>query len=513
MSKTQDENDRAIAGTLPADPAAGTARVRPALRAVGPDEKPKPGVPCDLAAERALLGALLWAGTNAPDLLRISSVTDIVDAGDKFYSGQFGAIYDAVVGCAAEKKEHDPVAVHAHLASVGKHQSTGGIEVLRGLVETASTVSEKQARVYANTIRNMWARRQAIADARTIIEAAQDMKVDVAELADKSQVATRAISERSSGATATVSVKASAESLMKKILSGAKNPAMPTGLRELDAAMNGGVRPTETSLLAARPSLGKSSLAAQISEYIVTADPSVAVLYVTLEMSHEMFTARLLAARSGVSMGSIRRLDMGDEGRGRLISAMMQLAERGLYFADSVQQTLTSIYAAARERSRLLARDGKRLGMIVIDHVGLVKPSAEVLKRANREQQVAETSRGLRFLATELNCHVMGIAHINREGEKSPGVPGLSSLRESGALENDTDSALIMHRHRDPMTGVIDESKPTVLSMAKGRFDGQTMMLLAYDGRTARFSDWQGDSHADFAKYYGASGAPTRSRG
>ena len=141
--------------------------------------------------------------------------------------------------------------------------------------------------------------------------------------------------------------------------------------------------------------------------------------------------------------------------------------------------------------------------LVVVDHVSLVKPSAEAIKRSNREQQVAETSRGLRFIANELGCHVMGIAHISREGEKESGnrMPQMRALRESGSLENDADLVMIMHRERDPDTGLLNNEKPAALAVAKARLDETAILLLNYDGARARFADWTGDG--TYATFYG----------
>lgn len=499
MSKVPDDADRAKAGTLPRDPAADAERAR--LRVVKPNERPRTTEPAALDAEDALLGALLWAGKNQPGILRVTSVVDILETGEPFWQRGHGAVFEAMKACTAESHEHDPVAVLSQMARSGTQGSVNR-ETLEKLVDGASTVSERQARVYATEIRDAWARRTVIADARKLMEDARNPKTTTAALVEQARVAISQASARTATATSSVSIHKSAEMLFAKLQAGL-NTAMPTGLGALDAAINGGLRPGEVSILAARPAIGKSVCASQIAEHIVSADASRAALYVTLEMTHEQFTARLIAARSGVPMSNLRRMVLNPTQWQGVTEAVRVLSQRGLYFTDSTTQTLASIYATAAQRARVLAREGKRLVLVVVDHVSLVKPSAEAIKRSNREQQVAETSRGLRFIANELGCHVMGIAHISREGEKESGnrMPQMRALRESGSLENDADLVMIMHRERDPDTGLLNNEKPAALAVAKARLDETAILLLNYDGARARFADWTGDG--TYATFYG----------
>lgn len=505
MTKPPDDNDRAVDGTLPKDPSADTAKVKPAvLHVVKPGERRSIPEPSDPDAEDALLGALLWSGKYQPQMLRVKMVGDILENGIAFYGRGRTEIFDAITACAKDGAEHDPVAVFAQLVRTGNDRRAGGREMLDRLVDNASTVSETQARVYAQSIRETWARRLIISDARRLAEEARNPKASIDALVQQGRDAVAAASLRTASTAMSISLRQSAESLFQLLTKG-NNTAIPTGLRQLDEALNGGLRPGEVSLLAARPSVGKSTLAAQIAEHMTTVDPTCCALYVTLEMKHEMFTARLLSARSGVPMNNMRRMVLTPTQWSQVTAAVAELATKGVYFADSATQTLASIYATASQLSRILAREGKRLGLLVIDHVGLVKPSAEALKKSNREQQVAETSRGQRFIATEIGCHVMGIAHISREGEKDSGnrMPQPRHLRESGALENDADTVMILHRERDPDTGIMRTDKPAALAIAKARLDETAIMLLGYEPQHARFSSWTNENEK-FSDFYGS---------
>ena len=486
MSKGPDENDRLRAGTLPKDPSADTERMRPAREKSRVIELG--AEPCDLRAEKALLGALLWAGAHQPEILRIAQVLDILETGEPFYGRGHTDLFDAMVAIAGE---HDPVATHAELIRRG-HLGLS-FDDIAALKDDASTVSERQARVYALSIRTAWARRCAIRDARLLADAAHDPKVTADDLLQRGHQAITEMAQRVSASGRSVSVGQSADTFFKA-LAEKKSQAMPTGLRDLDMALNGGLRPGEVSIIGARTNVGKSMLSAQIGEHMVTADASLGVLYVTLEMLHIMFTARLVSAKSGVPISNLRRMVLNPIQWTQVTEAVRLLAGKGLYFADNPSQTMGAIYAAATERSRMLAREGKRLGLVVIDHLGLVKPTAEALKKASREQQVAETSRGQRLIASELGVHVLGIAQIGRDAEKgdSNAMPRLSHLRESGSIEQDADVVMILHRARDAKTGLFDRNKPPALAIAKGRMDETAIMLLGYEPARAKFMDWNG---------------------
>src|SRR6185312_681200 len=274
MTNKRDENDLLKAGKLQSDPLHGADRA--ALRVVQPGEEHRTDLPSSIESERALLAALLWAGKNQPDMLRIGAVRDILDDGGVFYRWQHGRIYGAMIACAESKQEHDPVAVHAQIASSG--QSMGGREALEKLVDIASTVSERQARVYAQAIRDSWVRRKIIADAEQVAREARDPKVSTVDLIDRSKAVYAAAAERASINGSSVSLRESAESLFRR-LQAATQDWCPTGFVDLDGLLNGGLRPREVIVLAARTSVGKSMLACQIAERIVTDDPSRGVLY------------------------------------------------------------------------------------------------------------------------------------------------------------------------------------------------------------------------------------------
>ncbi len=492
--KLRDEADRLRDGELPSDPAVGTERVRMAPRG-------RAAVTTEIASERALLGALLWAGANAPETLRIEAVFDLLAGGEAMAEAAHRDIVAAMMACHEANAEHDPVAVHAQLVRTGRDRATGGLGGLRGLVDEASTVSEGQARVYAHAIREAWVRRLIEAAARTMAVEARDPRIRASEVVAKTFDGIARVAERLADSGTTIAMKDAMRLYFDDLQRGQK-PRLSTGLRDLDELIVG-LFPKEVTILAARTSVGKSALAAGMCLGAVERDPKAAVLYVSLEMHAELFCGRLAASRAGIPAKRLRRQQLSPTQWTDLMRAVGELAPLGIYFADSTTQTIQSIIAMAEENARARAAEGRKLAMVVIDHVGLVKPSAEALKRASREQQVAETSRGLRFIAEKFGCHVMALAQINREAEGPRGtrVPQVRHLAESDALGRDADNVLILHRDRDETTGLLDTDKPAALVVAKVRSDEPAPLLLTFDAPHVRFLNHDGEQ--TFQSVYG----------
>lgn len=506
--KVPDENELLQRGKLSANPADGTTRVAP-LRAIEPTRKI--GEPCDVAAENALLAALLWAASNAPDVLRASAVVDLLPDGEPFYVSSNRDIYDAMLACLAKDEttghtpvEHDPVAVAAHAAKLGKGRDATGIDALLKLQAAASTVSEVQARAYADSIRSSWAKRCAIRDLRLIATDALSPKVSDVEIFERSQKASLEIMERSATRATTVSIKQSAEQVFKAMLTPG-GAAVSTGLPDVDAVLNGGLRAPETSIVAARTSVGKSTISIGIAEYMCASDPLAGVLYVSMEMPHTSFTTKILASRTpGLTVGAMRRKVFNGNQLKDLKNTVDAIKDLELHFTVSMTQTLASVFAAANERQRVLKKAGKRLVLVIIDHIGLVKASNELLKKATRQQQVAETSRGMRWIASELGCHVMALAQIHRDAERqktAESIPKLHHLREAGDIEQDADQIFILHRPRDPNTGLFIVGKPAALVLAKSRMDEETLGMLV-DFQKGRYVHWV-DKAKTFQSEYG----------
>lgn len=487
----KDQNDRLREGTLPEDPSVGAIPVEPnteVRRAVADQSRSQE--PHDAQAEASLLGTLLWCGANAPDTVKVTSVSDLVPQPEVFFVPAHVAIYQAMTTVTTDGKPVDVVTVHSELVRQHRQRIAGGIEHLERLVTLAESCSIAKARAYAQAVRDTWLRRRGVAAAERAIETLRGGAVSAAEAIFTAIDLLRPIGEAVSSDAGTVSLKQSVKSVFGALTSEGPAEYLATGIRDLDELLSGGLFPRETSVFAARTSVGKSALCTQIALNIVQHYASIAALYVTLEMPAESFARRLIAARAGVDGRRIRRKTLNEFEMSALARAAMDIANRDLYFAQSQSQTILSIHAMATTKARALALEGKRLGLIVVDHIGLVKSSSPVASRGKRNEEVGENSRGLRFLAEQHGCHVIALAQVNREFEKRKGaMPLLSEIKDSGAIEEDADNVCILHRKKDDK-GMFIVGEPAWLAVAKSRNDALGILQLGFDRAHTRFNDW-----------------------
>lgn len=496
-TKAKDDNARAQERNLSNDPSADArpmpadtevrkATVRLVTENVKAEDLPLPN---DVHAEAQLLATLLWHGTNAPPSLTVSDVQDLLESEDRFFSPPHRVIFKAMLTVHSGMQVTSITLVHGRLVHWRSTREAGGIEYLEQLVASASPMSGQTLRAHATAIRDAWARRQMIALMADVGNEARRGKATSEAIVEKAHTGLVNIASLLSASSTYLSFAQVAADVLRNVGSG-KTDALPTGLTELDE-MTGGWYPQEVTIIAARTSVGKSALATQFAFDAVAQRPNEAVLYVSLEMPARQFVARILASRSGVSLRSIRRHRVTVEELKQLEAAEHAMQSTRVYFVDSQLQTIMSISAIASRLNAALIREGKRLSKIIVDHLGLVKPSPETARKP-REQQVSENSRGLKYLAQHHRCHVMGLAQIGREAEKQQGkskMPMLHHLRESGSIEQDAENILIIHREKDA-NGWFKKNTPAKLNVAKARNDGLGLIWLAFEERIGRFVPW-----------------------
>jgi len=495
-NKAKDENDRLLDGTLPDDPISGTVLIAapPAARAttlrlvrddVDPHDLPDPS---DVQAEAALLAALLWCGAFSPGTLTVNVVRDLLDEPSVFFSSAHREIFKAICTLHEAGTPPDPVLVHSELIAHGRAHKAGGIEYLEQLVASATVCSNDKLRKYAQAIRDAWTRRRLITVAKQSIEDARGGKLGIGDMLNKAQTAVAEVAATSVKDASIISI---GQCIQQRAALAKCATGLPTGFRDLDAIFPG-FQPEQVSVIAARTSVGKSALAIQLAMNVVSRrELNAGVLYITLEMSPEKFTDRVLSSMTKISTDALERDDLTDQERRNLLVAEGLIHDLPIFFGTSQTQTLLNIRDRANALNAELGPKGVRLGLIVVDHVGLVRPMNRLL---HREQQVAETSRGLRWLASNFKCHVIGLAQISREAEKRSGadkMPRLHEMRESGALEQDPDLVFMLHRDFDKFNKPVPD-KPAILNVAKARnlgIRGQNVFLKC-EPQFVRFSDW-----------------------
>lgn len=486
MTKPEDQNDRLIAGKLPSDLISDTRVVH----------RKKDDIPRADDAERSLIASLLWTAKNNQSGLKYSQVQDAVEP-EHFFDRRLADILEAIAACAAAKAEYDSVSVATQLMLAGKDGPTGAVSLLDELVAEGWGASEPTARAWAEAIKDAHSRREIIAKFSAIVQEAKAGTSSAIMLLDRCQSSAVELTKKAGGGSDSVSITTSMHSLFERLASTGKVRLVKTGFAAIDKDL-GGLHLGETSIVAARTGLGKSAWTAQLALNAIRLDQDMAAMFVSLEMPHEAFSTRLLASKAGIPIRSFRMNDLTPSDWSRVTTSAAQLAESGLYFVDSPSQTLASIFSSARTRANALAKEGKILGLLVIDHIALVKPSSESLRRASGEQQLAEISRGLRYIASEIGCHVLAVCQIGRaaetQGPQGGQIPKLHHLRGSDAIAQDSDLVFILHRERDSKTGMFVKGQPALIQLIKGRYDQPASWCLGFNQDTASFYDWDGDN-------------------
>lgn len=282
-------------------------------------------------------------------------------------------------------------------------------------------------------------------------------------------------------------------------------PGIPTGLAQYDR-LTGGMMPAEMTVLGARPSHGKSTLAFQIM--LEAARMDVPVLLFSAEMSNRMVSQRVLANAAGVDSLAMRLGTLPDEDYEKLARAQAALSSLPVYSCDTGGLTIEQ---ATRVADRMRDERGD-FGLIVADYLQLIRSSDKTARRD--DEVVAATSVGLKTLAKRHNCHVLALAQLNRGVETRAGdkTPTLADLRQSGQIEQDADVACFLHRpirHGEravEVSGMATSSEHyACLSVAKQRNGPLGACDLHFDGALARFEDWDNLRHRASPGSYSAS--------
>ena len=289
-----------------------------------------------------------------------------------------------------------------------------------------------------------------------------------------------------------------------------KIAGVDTGFPELDA-ITGGLHDGELNVIAARPSMGKTAFALNIAEY-VSCHLRVPTLFVSLEMSAIELADRLLCAHARIDGQRLRTGHTTVEDRQKIIESCSVISQAPLFVDDSASRTVTEVAAVARRLKRKHS-----LGLIVVDYLQLIEPDNP---KDNRQEQVARIARRLKGLARELNVPVACLAQLNRQAEQTGDhVPRLSHLRESGAIEQDADVVMFVHREEYYMTPD-DREKERQDGNARGLLGGAQIMIakqrngptgdvkLLWQREFTRFANPVHRPHDEFEQYAPAGAEP-----
>ncbi|MBU6323343.1 MAG: replicative DNA helicase [Patescibacteria group bacterium] len=381
--------------------------------------------PQSLESERALLGALL---------LRPDALHDVIDTvrEDSFYAEKHRLIFEAMRELSERGEPVDLLALSERLANKGQLERAGGRAYLTELADAA--LSPGNLSYYADLVAQKHLRRALIETSYQIAETAHDESRDTHEVLDEAEKSVYAIGNAvASHKFIALSDKLAEawdriESLSKK---GDGIRGVPTGYPELDNLLSG-FHPSDLIILAARPSMGKTSLALDIARNAAVRH-GISVGIFSLEMSSEQLVDRMLAAESYVNAWKIRTGAVhAEEEFAKIRDALESLSKAPIYIDDKPGNNILSMRAVARRLKR-----ERGIGLIVVDYLQLMTPTSTKASDS-MVQQVTEISRSLKSLARELEVPVLALSQLSRAVEQRGGRPRLSDLRDSGCLTGDT---------------------------------------------------------------------------
>jgi replicative DNA helicase len=426
--------------------------------------------PQNLEAEQSVLGAMMLSTEAMADVVELLDVED-------FYRSAHGKIYGVLRSLFAHGEPVDVITTVDALRKGGLLDDVGGPLYLRDLVDQVPTPAG--AAHYAKIVADAALRRRLIAasadimdlsygggqDADQIADEAEQRIYDVARREDKEETAIlRDLVDQAMLDLETIQNRESAYT------------GLPSGFRDLDD-LTSGLQPGNLIVIAARPGVGKSSLAMNMARNVAVAGEPVAVF--SLEMSRTEIGMRLLCADAKVPWDRIRNKRVGPDDWTRVVAAAERLHDAPLHIVDSGNVNIVDIRAKARRM-----RTGRTgLSLIIVDYLQLMT-SPNARRPDNRQQEVAEISRSLKLLAKELHIPVVALSQLNRNPEaRADKRPQLSDLRESGAIEQDSDVVMFIHRDdADP-----ERKREAELILAKHRNGPTGSVRLTFEPALTQF--------------------------
>lgn len=438
--------------------------------------------PHSIEAEQSVLGGLLL------DNAAYDRIADFVSA-DDFYRFDHRLIFQHIVKLVSAARPADVITVFESLNSAGKAEEVGGLSYLNALAQ--NTPSAANIRRYAEIVRDRGVLRKLITVSDEISgNAFNPQGREVKQLLDEAESKIFAIAEEGSrGSQGFIEIQPLLTQVVERIdeLYNRDNQSeitgVPTGMVDLDR-MTSGLQPGDLIIVAGRPSMGKTAFSVNIGENVAI-DSGLPVALFSMEMGGTQLAMRMLGSVGRLDQHRLRTGRLNDEDWPRLTHAIQKMNEAQIYIDET--PALSSI--ELRARSRRLARQCGRLGLIIVDYLQLMSANSP---GENRATEISEISRNLKGLAKELNCPVIALSQLNRSLEQRPNKrPVMSDLRESGAIEQDAD--LILFIYRDEVYNPDTPDKGTAeIIIGKQRNGPIGSVRMTFLGQYTRFENYTG---------------------
>jgi len=441
--------------------------------------------PQNLEAERAVLGSVM---------LRKDAIHEVEDVltPESFYAEKHKLIYKAMLDLSGRSEPIDLLSLSTKLSEQKNLERIGGNSFLAELVsEVPSSVN---ARHYAEIVQKKYVLRSLIEAADYVSELAfEEGDENVGEILDKAEKKVFGVisSPKNQKFTALKDALPEAWERLEKLhehkgmLRG-----LSTGFRDLDSLLSG-LQKSDLVILAARPSMGKTTLALDIARLSATKEDK-SVLVFSLEMSSQQLVDRMLSAESRVNSWNLRTGRLSSDREFSLLrDSLDKLAKAKIFIDDMPGNTIVRMKALAR---RLKMEKG--LDLVVVDYLQLMATSKNYDSMVN---QVTEISRSLKGLAKELNVPVLALSQLSRAIESRGGRPRLSDLRDSGSIEQDADVVMFIHRE-DKARDEAERTNVAEILIAKHRNGPVGKVELYFDEKTTTFLNLEKSSITEFAK-------------
>ncbi len=429
-------------------------------------------------AETSLLGSLI---IDSDGFVKIA---DMIRP-DDFFSEQHRIIFSAMKSLHDKHAPIDVLTLSEQLKSSGSLDVIGGASYLTELTNYVPTAAHLEQ--YAEIVADKSIRRRLISASADIATIGRDEDKSLSELIEEAETRLFEVSQKHVRQDITSLESILAESFdrlddLHRKKGGIRG--IPTGLADLDKKL-AGLQRADLIVVAGRPSMGKTALMLNLSLEIATKANQGAVLYFSLEMPKEQLVDRLLGAEANVDAWKLRTGEgLTDEDFERISAAMGSLAEAPIYIDDTSGITVSDLRTKAR---RLHHR--YPLAVIMVDYLQLMSGGSRFANTANRVQEISEISRNLKILARELNVPVVAASQLSRSVEnRTPQIPQLADLRESGSIEQDADIVLFLYREEyyNPDT---DRQNVTDIFIKKHRNGPTGNFELYFDREKQRFRD------------------------
>ena len=431
--------------------------------------------PQNIEAEQSILGSLMLSKEA------IIKIADMVKPKD-FYHPAHETIYETIIDLYENREPIDILSLSNRLKEKGKLEEIGGQSYLTTLVNSVPTAAHIDH--YGKIVQKKSTLRRLIDAASQIVNLGYDEEKEADVLLDQAEQKIFNVSQNYLHQDFSP-IKPILEEAFDRIDEVHKNKGklrgLPTGFYELDNIL-AGLQNSNLIILAARPSLGKTSLAMDIARNVATRE-KIPVGIFSLEMSQEELIDRLLCSQANIDLWKLRTGRLSSEGENddfsRIGQAMGALSEAPIFIDDAASSSVMEMRTMAR---RLQAEHG--LGLIIVDYIQMMKSQSSI---ENRVQEISEISRSLKSLARELKIPVLALSQLSRAIESREGqFPRLSDLRESGSIEQDADVVLFIYRE-DKVKKDVEQKNVADIVIAKHRNGPVGQVKLYFNENYASF--------------------------